>query len=58
VKLDVKYLPDEVFIQADWDQADDTAIDFIKHKPLDRILPKLDDDNDENNNKILILQNS
>ena len=45
-KIDKKYLPDDVIAQADWNQTNETANDYIKNRPfgevktLDAIIPE------------------
>ena len=32
--IDEKFLPDSIIAQSDWDQTDETALDFIKNRPF------------------------
>lgn len=32
--IDEKFIPDSIIAQSDWDQRDETALDFIKNKPF------------------------
>lgn len=40
IQLDEKFIPDTIarasdLVQPDWDQTDETALDFIKNKPIE-----------------------